>query len=206
MNKLASVTALGAVAALTVAWFWVRPNEQATPALSNRHVAEPRVSAGDTTSGGVATGAVENNATEPEPEPRDSPVAPQDERVARAAQELADAFDRGVAPSFVDYLASKGLSREDSERIVADGVREMATCVLDAMREQAAAQAVPLEDVLDGIKAGDPPVALPRLFFSERVGSCINGVQQRIGLPAAVTYELSVRGSTFELGAQVVAE
>ena len=80
-------------------------------------------------------------------------------------------------------------------------MREMASCVLDAMRAGGSAQAPPPD-----LKLGNPPLALPNLFFSERVGSCATIVHERIGLPPAVQYELRLQGSTFEFGARVVPE
>jgi hypothetical protein len=49
-----------------------------------------------------------------------------------------------VTPTFVDYLTSKGLSREDGEKIVADAVRDMTARVVNEMRAQTSAPAVPL--------------------------------------------------------------
>jgi hypothetical protein len=193
MTKSASVMVLSALAALSVAWLWIRRNEPPVPAPLETHTTRSAAPATPTTSV-VAPAAVEDKATGSGP----SPVEAHDDGAARTAAAIFDAFERGVTPTFVDYLVSKGLSSEDSEKIVGDAVRDMTRCVVDAMRVQTSASAVPLK-----VEAGSPPMALPEWFFSRRAGSCMLNVEQRIGLPPNVTFELRARDSTFELAARV---
>ena len=181
MKKAASLIALGAIAALAVVWFWLRRSEPTTFTLPETHATQPTASATATASAGVSAVTVD------EPAGSDtSPVAERDDRVAQAAKDVFDALDRGVTPTFVDYLTRKGLSREDSEKIVADVVRDMTRCVVDVMGTQASTPAARFK-----IEAGNPPAELPELFFSDRAGACMSGVEQRMGLPPNVTFEMS---------------
>src|SRR5882724_654761 len=130
MTKSASVVAVSVVAALATAWFWLRSNEVTTPSPPKTTDARGSDVPATETAGVVpSAAAVEDKATRPQA----SSPATQDERGASEAKNFSDAFERGLTPTFVNYLISKGASREDSARIVAEGMREMASCVLDAM-------------------------------------------------------------------------
>jgi hypothetical protein len=196
MNRYGAV-ALSVVAALAMAWFWFRSNDATTSSPPETPANKPDLSATETATSVPSAATVEDNASEPQ----ESPAATQDERDANEAKKVSDAFERGVTPTFVDYLVSKGASREDSERIVAEGMREVASCVLDTVRARGSTPAAPL-----GVKAGNPPAALPGLLFSDRTAGCMESVYQRIGLPPRVTYELRLQGETFEIAAQVLPE
>lgn len=191
MTKSASVVVVGVVAALAIVWFWFRWREVTTYSPPETDARETDVPATETAGVVPSVATVEDEATGP----HDSPVATQDERGASEAKKISDAYARGVTPTFVNYLTSKGASREDSERIVAEAMREMAPCVLDAMRTDGFAPPPPPE-----VNAGNPPVAVSGLLFSDRVRSCLTGVHERIGVPPAVRYELRMQGETFEMG------
>jgi hypothetical protein len=63
-----------------------------------------------------------------------------------------DTYER-VGARFVDYLVARGLPRADGETVVAELANEMARCVFHAFREQAAAQGVEFDLVLDAFAA-----------------------------------------------------
>jgi hypothetical protein len=195
MGKSASVVAVSVVAALTIAWFWLRSNDATMsppPEVDASVLAVPAV-------GSVPSAAeVEEHA----PESRVSPVATQGERDANG-RKISDAFERGFTSTFVANLTSKGVSREDSERIVAEAMRELASCVRDAIPEQEFAPPAPPEP-----KAGTPPVTLSGtfIFFNDRVQGCMAAVYDRIGLPPATRYEVRLQGGELEFAAGVVAQ
>jgi hypothetical protein len=197
MGKSVSVVVVSVVAALAIAWLWFPSNEATTssPPQGNSH--EPDVRATETAGVVPSAASVEDTAAGSQA----SPVATQDERAVNGAKKISDAFERGVAPTFVDYLVSKGASHEDSERIVADAMREVASCVLDAVRAEPSAELAPLE-----VTAGNPPMRFSGVFFSDRVRSCMESVNQRIGLPPKVMYGMNAQGGTVEFSATVLPE
>ena len=117
MTRSARAVVLGVVAALAIAWFWFGSNEMTISSPPETHTSTPDVPLTETTVGVPSVTAVEGNAGAPQA----SSTATDDERAASEAKKISDAFERGVTSTFVDYLTSKGASREDSQRIVADG-------------------------------------------------------------------------------------
>jgi hypothetical protein len=194
MTKSASVIALSAVAVLVAAWLVYQRSEPAIPAPPETHIALPGASATGTASTVAPAALPIDNATTPNA----PPVAEEGDGITEEAKEIFAAFDRGVTPTFVEYLTSKGLSREDSEKIVADTVRDMTTCLADAIRAQTSAT-----EVLLKVAAGNPAVALPAPFLSEGAPSCMSSVGQRMGLPPNVKFEVRAQNSTFEFAARL---
>lgn len=188
---------VSAVVALAIAWLWFRSSEVTTSPPPAAHTLEPEVPVTETAVAVPSAGAAEVDATARQ----DSSTATQDERIVNEAKKISDAFERGVTPTFVDYLVSKGVSREDSERIVADAMREVASCVLDAVRAQPSTELPPFE-----VTAGNPPMRLSGVFFSDRVRGCMEGVHQRTGLPPKVLYGMNAQSGTVEFSATVLPE
>jgi len=198
MTKSAGLVALSAVgAAVVVAWLAFGSHEVTPPSPPETRTATPDVPATETTVGVPSVTAVEVNASPQQA----SSTATDDERAASEAKKISDAFERGVTSTFVDYLVSKGASREDSERVVADSMREVASCVQHAVPTRPPDDPARAELVL-----GNSPVRVSGLFSSEGIGACMESVQQRIGLPPKVLYGLNLRESTIEFTATVLPE
>lgn len=113
-----------------------------------------------------------------------------DDEMAALLGRVTDAYYTGIGPKFIDYLASQGLSRADSERAVAAGFRDWVQCQVDATLYQAETQSVSREAVLS---AWDTQGALPTQLdvgaALERAQPCMTSAQLRMGLPAeTMTY------------------
>lgn len=122
-------------------------------------------------------------ATDSKRDASPSPPPSDDERTAAVTVKMAERLYASAGPSFIEYLASKGLSRSDGERVVADGIRDMAKCQLDAALAQAEVQSVPADVVLASLDESGVPLALDPKAVVERVEPCMSTVRQRMGLP-----------------------
>jgi len=182
MSTPSKVLVIGAFAALIVGWLLVRSSEVPVTPEPGRPRAMESDARGAPTPVPVVT--VESNRDLPAADPP-LPAEVEEKRLASLAGKMAAANGR-VATT---YLTSRGLSREDAERVAGEAARDMAACQIDAIRTQAAEQSVPFEELLDTIEALSSPdtLVLPPTLDShalvERAAPCIADVQQRIGLP-----------------------
>jgi hypothetical protein len=113
---------------------------------------------------------------------------------AELRAEAADQSYRQVGGFLVDHLAARGLARSDAERVVRRLVDDSVGCLFDALRAEAAAQAVDYDPVLDALQANlhatDGPLLAGLLDMApvvQRVGSCNLIVAEQAGLePSAL--------------------
>lgn len=129
-----------------------------------------------------------------------SPEPPDPER-ANALDELATevatiALER-LGDRYVDYLVANGLSRADSEGIVSTGFHAAGRCALEAMREQARAESVPLDTVLYALHAElydtDGPLLSSTIDLQAvriREAPCALNALQEAGIPLSVAQEI----------------
>jgi hypothetical protein len=110
-----------------------------------------------------------------------------------------DNYER-VGARFVDYLVARGLPRADGETVVVELANEMARCSFHAFREQAAAQGVEFDTVLDAFAAqlydADGPL-LGAVIDVEAAGArsalCSATALQRAGISEAAAVDLILR-------------
>jgi hypothetical protein len=176
MDMWAKVLGLAVIVALAVGLLWLRSgskdSEQADAAKQDK---------AQTVEGGkvVAPVTVPDSALSPPL----SPQALQDERLTKVANNFFDTLYGKVGASEIDDLVSKGLSREDSERVVLQATHDWAKCQLDGVLAQAAAQSVPIASVLDFLdKNQGLPLDLDPKGILEQATPCIESVLQRTGL------------------------
>jgi len=141
---IAAALLAGAIGAL-----WLRPDSPRTAApLPVAESDEPRRDAPPSAAETGAASSVDAPAEVPA-----ATAAANDPATDALARDLADTGYHQVGPRFIDHLVLQGLSREDAEIIVADLTRDLAACWLDALREQALAQGVAVDDVLYAVEA-----------------------------------------------------
>lgn len=122
------------------------PSTAATPTVAESD--EPRRDAPRSVAETGAAPAVNAPAAVPA-----STAAANDPAIDPLARDLADTVYDKLGPRFIDHLVLQGLSREDGEIIVVGLTRDLAACGLDALREQALAQGVAVDDVLYAVEA-----------------------------------------------------
>jgi hypothetical protein len=113
------------------------------------------------------------------------PSAASDDGMAALVRRLADRSYRRLGPQFIEYLVSKGLSREDSERAVADIMPDWVRCQLDATLAQAEEQSLSRAAVLAVLDANGVFAAPAQMDMNAalvRAQPCRFSVQQRIGI------------------------
>jgi hypothetical protein len=134
---------------------------------------------------GVASLSSEGPPPVSEVEPRGS-LMPADSIEAPLAEPLADRLDfaRELGarlhsthsdPLFVSYLVDRGLSREDSERAVAEAFRDAAACWLMAGRARATADRISFDAAREAERG---PSSTDTTY-----GPCIVSALQQAGIP-----------------------
>ena len=118
------------------------------------------------------------------------PLAPVDDPAARLAARLEPLIGESIAA----YLQERGLSKVDSERIAADGSKQFAECVKQAMNTpgvltETPANADALQDRMDAIGA--------------KLLTCQLNTAQQVGIPhAALLDELRSALADRQIGAK----
>ena len=181
MIRSARVWLLVAAGALAVGWLWLRSSSSEIREPSEAVTKVPEVSVTPTTAVFAPAAVLEDSAAS---KPLDAPET-EDALLDKIEHKLADALYPKVGASLVDELTAKGLSPKDSARMVREGVSEWARCHLDTMLAQAAAQQMPRRSVLDTVDATlVPPPGTDASALLQRLNPCVEGVRQRMGLPA----------------------
>jgi hypothetical protein len=106
---------------------------------------------------------------------RPVPLAPVDDPAARLAARLEPLIGESVA----DYLQERGLSKLDSERIAADGSKQFAECVKQAMNTPAVLTETPADAAQDRIDA-----------IGAKLVTCQLNTAQQVGIPHSALLEL----------------
>jgi len=123
----------------------------------------------------------DDNATKLPPSPRQAP----DDGTDSVVRRIADKAQRAFGQPFVEHLVSKGLSRADSERAVAEVMPDWARCQIDATLAQADDQSFSRAAVLDVIDARGlfaSPDGLDMGAAIVRAQPCRFSVQERLGI------------------------
>src|SRR5688572_20223343 len=98
---------------------------------------------------------------------RPVPLAPVDDPAARLAARLEPLIGESIA----DYLQERGLSKVDSERIAADGSKQFAECVNQAMNTPG----VLTEPTADALE--------DRMYATTELMTCQLNTAQQVGMP-----------------------
>jgi hypothetical protein len=187
MSTLARFLVVTALAVLVVGGLWWRDDGATIPEPVPMQTNEPTVVTRVPVTSVVVspTAPTAGNAADPPPSPRAAP----DDGIAVLVRKLADRLYTTVGPQFVEHLVSKGLSRTDSERVVADMMPDWVRCQVDATLAQADEQSISRADVFAVLDAQGlfafPPQSEPQLDMRAaiaRAQQCRFGVQQRIGI------------------------
>lgn len=101
---------------------------------------------------------------------RPVPLAPVDDPAARLAARLEPLMRESIAA----YLQERGLSKVDSERIAADGSKQFAECVNQAMNTPRVLTETPSDAVQDRIDA-----------IGAKLVTCQLNTAQQVGMPHA---------------------
>lgn len=123
---------------------------------------------------------------------------PERERVLdELASEIASIALERLGDPFIDYLVANGLPQADAEQIVATGFHASSRCSLEAMREQAQVESVPLDTVLYALQAElyqtDGPILARQIDLqaaAAREAPCSLGALQEAGIPPSVAGEI----------------
>jgi hypothetical protein len=168
-----------AVAVGIVGWLWWRDDAATMPEPAPPQQANERILV--TPAAVSSTEAIDDGTADL---PR-SPAVATDDGIAALVRGTADrTYDR-LGPQFVEHLVSKGLSRDDSERLVADMMPDWVRCQLDATLAQADEQSLSRADVLAVLDANGVfavPAQLDARAAIARAQPCRFNVQQRIGI------------------------
>lgn len=128
----------------------------------------------------------------------EEPDAERDRVLQELAGEVADIALERLGDRYIDYLVANGLSRADSEEIVTTGFRAAGACTLQAMREQARVESVPLDTVLYALHAElydtDGPLLSSTIdlkAMAARQAPCALNALQEAGIPASVAVEIN---------------
>jgi hypothetical protein len=183
---------VSAVAVLVVGWLWWRHDGATMPEPVPMEANEPTVVTRVPVTPVLVTPTVATAGNVADPSPR----AALDDGMAALVRKQADRLSKTVGPQFVEHLVSKGLSRADSERVVADIMPDWVRCQLDATLAQADEQSVSRAAVLAALDAEGVFAPLPQLDMRAaitRAQLCRFSVQQRIGI-APGDFELRPTG------------
>lgn len=141
-----------------------------------------------------AVGAGGDGSGLPSPEP---PDPERGNALDELATEVASIALERLGDHYVDYLVANGLSRADSEDIVRTGFHAAGRCALEAMREQARAESVPLDTVLYALHAElydtDGPLLSNTIDLQAvriREAPCALNALQEAGIPPSVAQEI----------------
>lgn len=183
---IVAALAIGAIA------LWLRPRE--APQGSPPPVVQPASQSAATAPPIASTSGVPS---------ADAPSESSTDAIERDAEALrgavAQRLDNRVGSQFVDYLTEQGLSRQDSELVVAHLVHDLTVCTFDALRAQAAEQDVAFDDVLSAVEAGLYLVDGPKLdalldvrALARREAPCSDHALQQAGIPRTSLARLSL--------------
>ena len=167
MRTLAFLVVFGALAVVAVSYMLQRP--------SNLPLVEPSPRAGSNPqplAPSEQPDAASEHVDGAAPGSPPVPLAPVDDPAARLAARLEPLMDERIAA----YLQDGGLSKVDSERIAADGSKQFAECVKQAMNTpgvltETPANADALQDRMDAIGA--------------KLVTCQLNTAQQVGIPHA---------------------
>lgn len=125
------------------------------------------------------------------------PDTPQDRVVNELAAEAANLALERLGDRYIDYLVDNGLSRPHAEDIVTTGFHAAGRCSLEAMREQAQVESVPLDTVLRALHAElydtDGPILMRTIDLqavAAREAPCALNALQEAGIPPSVAAEI----------------
>lgn len=154
----------------------------------------PRAQATSPSMPSPAAGAGRDGSGLPSAEPPDSGRG---NALDELAAEVAVIALERLGDHYVDYLVANGLSRADSEDIVSTGFHAASRCTLEAMREQARAESVPLDSVLYALHAElydtDGPLLSSTIDLQAvriREAPCALNALQEAGIPPSVAQEI----------------
>lgn len=199
----------GALLAAVAAWaLWQgadRPNDTTVPADGVAAAPGPPQPTAPQTRADAARAPATRRPVPPQPDAQSgdataSPDArdPQRERVLdELAAEVATLALERLGDAYIDYLVANGLPRADSEDIVTTGFHAASRCSLEAMREQAEAESVPLDTVLYALHAElydtDGPLLTSTIDLeavAAREAPCALNALQEAGIPPSVAAEI----------------
>lgn len=166
MRTLALLVVFGALAVVAVSYMLQRPSNLPLVEPSPRTGSNPQPLA-PSEQPEAASEHVDGAAPGTS---RPVPLAPVDDPAARLAARLEPLMRESIAA----YLQERGLSKVDSERIAADGSKQFAECVNQAMNTPRVLTETPSDAVQDRIDA-----------IGAKLVTCQLNTAQQVGMPHA---------------------
>jgi hypothetical protein len=171
VRTLALLVVFGVLAVPAVSYMLQRPSNLPLVEPSPRTGSNPQPLAAPSEQPEAAS---EHDDAAPVPS-RPVPLAPVNDPAARLAARLEPLIGESIAA----YLQERGLSNVDSERIAADGSKQFAECVNQAMNTPAVRTETPADAVEDRINA-----------IGAKLVTCQLNTAQQVGIPPSAMLDL----------------
>lgn len=181
MRTLTVIAVLAALAAV------------AASVMLTRSGTPPLIEAGSQTSAMPQPSAPAARAEPPSESPVAESLTPGSDSLV--TDDMMAQFDRTFGAPLAAHLQASGLSKADSERVVATAFREAMECGLQAMRSEAEARGITAEAMLEMLAAWQRDrSAVPQELLdaiNAREAPCWLNAAERAGIPPSVVNEVA---------------